>query len=106
MASYRVEVDRETHKTTRRLPGNMRQRVLRALKGLRDEPRPVGSEALDVSEIEPDLPPGVELRRLRIEGWRIVYVVEEADFLVSVLAIRQRPPYQYDDLAELVAGIR
>ena len=50
MASFRVEVDREIHKATRRLPGNIRQRVLRALKGLRDEPRPAGSEALDIGE--------------------------------------------------------
>jgi len=67
MASFRVEVDREIHKATRRLPGNIRQRVLRALKGLRDEPRPAGSEALDIGEFE--LPPGVEPRRIRMESW-------------------------------------
>jgi mRNA-degrading endonuclease RelE of RelBE toxin-antitoxin system len=103
MASFRVEVDREIQKATRRLPGNIRQRVLRALKGLRDEPRPAGSEALDVGAFE--LPPGVEPRRIRMESWRIVYVVEEEDLRVSVLAIRQRPPYQYDDLSELFASI-
>ena len=61
MASFRVEVDREIHKATRRLPGNIRQRVLRALKGLRDEPRPAGSEALDIGEFElpPQAPPGL-----------------------------------------------
>ena len=75
MASFRVEVDPEIHKATRRLPGNIRQRVLRALKGLRDEPRPAGSEALDIGEFE--LPPGVEPRRIRMESWRIVYVVED-----------------------------
>jgi hypothetical protein len=35
-------------------------------------------------------------------SWRIIYLVEEEWTLVSVLAIGKRPPYQYDDLDELV----
>jgi mRNA interferase RelE/StbE len=46
-----------------------------------------------------------ELRRLRIDRWRIVYAVTEADRIVDVLAVRKRPPYDYGDLAELLAGL-
>ena len=105
MASFRVEVDRGVRKETRRLPGNVRQRVIRALKALREQPRPAESELLDVEKVEIELPPGIEPRRIRMENWRIVYVVEEQDSRVSVLAIRKRPPYQYDDLKELLASI-
>jgi mRNA interferase RelE/StbE len=103
MASYRVEVDREIHKQIRRLPGNVRQRVIRALKGFRNEPRPSGSKPLSVDDLGVVLPQReFEPRRLRIESWRIVYVIEGDDLLVSVLAIRKRPPYQYDDLKGLL----
>jgi len=103
MVSFKVRVDREILKAARRLPGNIRQRALRALEGLRSEPRPASSEALDVGELE--LPPGIEPRRIRMESWRIVYVIEAEEHRVSVLAIRQRPPYQYDDLADLFTSI-
>ena len=35
------------------------------------------------------------------DAWRVIYVVETEDKVVSVLAIRQRPPYQYEDLGDL-----
>ena len=51
------------------------------------------------------MPKGLELRRLRINRWRMVYVVEPALSLVTVLAIRKRPPYQYEDLEELLKEV-
>ncbi|MGQ9682523.1 MAG: type II toxin-antitoxin system RelE family toxin, partial [Anaerolineae bacterium] len=47
----------------------------------------------------------VEARRLRLERWRIVYVVTEDDQTVDILAVRKRPPYDYGDLAALLATI-
>jgi mRNA interferase RelE/StbE len=81
------------------LPGNMRQRVKRAIEGLAVEPRPSQSKALSV--------PGtaVEARRLRIEQWRIVYAVTESERIIDVVAVRRRPPYDYNDLQELIADI-
>ncbi len=105
MASYRVDVDREINKRVRRLPGNVRQRLIRALKDLRQDPRPSNSEPLDVAQAGIELSSGAELRRIRLEAWRIVYLLEERDFLISVLAIRKRPPYRYEDLDELVSGL-
>ena len=47
----------------------------------------------------------LELRRLRIERWRVVYMIDEEWELVTVLAVRKRPPYDYEDLEELLAEL-
>lgn len=44
----------------------------------------------------------VELRRIRLDDWRIVYLIDEAESAVGVLTVRQRPPYDYADLTEVV----
>jgi mRNA-degrading endonuclease RelE of RelBE toxin-antitoxin system len=44
----------------------------------------------------------LEVRRIRLEDWRVIYVVNEELLQVQVLTIRQRPPYTYDDLDELL----
>jgi hypothetical protein len=49
--------------------------------------------------------PARELRRIRLERWRIVYAVTETDQAVDVLTIRMRPPYDYGDLERLLAAI-
>ena len=102
MASYEVEVDRALRNEIRKLPGNVRQRVIRALQGLRQTPRPRESRPLDTVKADIELASGTELRRIRIESWRIVYLVEDKERLVSVLAVRKRPPYRYEDLGELL----
>jgi mRNA interferase RelE/StbE len=104
MVSYQVEVTTQARKEIRQLPGNMRQRVIRALRALEQEPRPHNSRPLDAGKAGIELASGVELLRIRMASWRIIYLVEEEWTLVSVLAVRKRPPYQYDDLGELVPG--
>ena len=86
-----------------RLPGNVRQRLKRTIDGLIDDPRPPKSRTLDVTGL--DVPPGVELRRVRIERWRIVYAVNDDEGWVWVLGIRRRPPYDYEDLEALIARL-
>jgi mRNA interferase RelE/StbE len=105
MVSYRVEVTKEVRSEIRNLPGNMRQRVMRTLRALEREPHPPDSRPLDPVKAGIELEPGVELNRIRMASWRIVYLIEEEWQLVSVLAIRRRPPYQYDDLGELAGGL-
>ncbi|NJN99065.1 MAG: type II toxin-antitoxin system RelE/ParE family toxin [Anaerolineales bacterium] len=106
MASYRVEVTQQVHKEIRNLPGNVRQRVTRILQALQQESLPGNSRLLDLSKIKLELTSDLKLCRIRLDSWRIVYVIEEELNLISVLAIRQRPPYQYDDLAELIKNIQ
>ncbi len=85
------------------LPGNMRQRMRRAVRDLPQEPRPAQSRALDVPE---DLAlEGIEARRLRIEHWRVIYVIDQDLELITVLAVRRRPPYNYEDLRELLSSL-
>ena len=48
----------------------------------------------------------LEVRRLRLEHWRVVYIVDEQSAGVGVLAIRKRPLYDYNDLPELLAGLQ
>ncbi len=81
------------------LPGFVRQRVKRSVTALGGEPRPSQSKELSFPELEG------ELRRLRIDNWRIVYAVSESARTVDVLAVRKRPPYQYEDLPELIADL-
>lgn len=81
------------------VPGNVRQRVKRAIEGLVDNPRPSGSKSLNVPEVE------AEIRRLRLDTWRVVYAVTETDHAIDVLAIRKRPPYDYADLTRLIGDV-
>ena len=81
----------------------MRQRVKAVFDGLARDPRPSRSRSVDVTGLE--VPAGIEVRRLRMEKWRIVYAVHDQEGWVWVLAVRQRPPYEYDDLPELVARL-
>ena len=72
------------------------------LRAFEDEPRPKESQALDTTRTAITLQRGTELRRLRLAAWRLVYLVEDEATLVTELAIRKRPPYQCDDLDELL----
>jgi mRNA interferase RelE/StbE len=83
--TYFVFVTPDAWEAIKHLPGNFRQRVRRAIDGLKANPRPQ-----------------CEVRRLRLDRWRIVYALTESEGTVDVLAIRKRPPYDYGDLAILL----
>ena len=104
MPPRKLLIDPEAHAARKRLPGHVRQRLKRAIESLAVDPRGHGSIALDLSGIQ--VPPGIELRRLRIEEWRVIYAVRDDDSWVWVLAIRRRPPYDYGDLGDLTHPLR
>ncbi len=103
MVLYRVEVISAARQEIRALPGNMRPRILGLLKALSSQPRPDSSKQMDTLKLGVELPSSIELYRIRIESWRVVYVVEEELQLLTVLTVRKRPPYQYDNLRELLS---
>lgn len=103
MKRYDVLLEPSVHQARKQLPGRFRQRVKRAIAALADDPRPSDSRALDVSDM--DVPPDVELRRIRMDPWRVVYAVSDAEAWVWVLAVRKRSPYDYEDLEELLTTI-
>ena len=96
MSRYSIHVIPTAWEEMKTLPGHMRQRVKRAVNSLGRNPRPPKSKALDVPDVE------YELRRLRLDRWRIVYAITENEKLVDVLTVRKRPPYDYGDLQELI----
>ncbi len=104
MKLFDLWVEPSAHKTRGQLPGHVRQRVGRAIAALAEDPRPNTSQALSVVSLE--LPPGVEFRRVRLGRWRVVYAIHDTEAWVWVLGIHRRPPYDYDDLAELAALVR
>lgn len=99
MSLYTVYITPTALREIKDLPGHMRQRVKRAISGLATEPHPAQSRMLDLPGAE------YELRRLRIDRWRIIYAITEADKVIDVLGVRKRPPYDYGDLGGLIAQI-
>jgi len=84
----------------------MRQRIRRDIDSLARIPRPRHRKALEFSpDTDPGVPEGDELRRLRIDRWRVVYAISEAEQIIDVLTIQKRPPYDYGDLSELVQDV-
>ena len=96
MSRYNVYVTPVVWKEIKNLPGQMRQRARKAIEALAENPRPAKSKVLDVPGLQS------EVRRLRLDRWRIVYAITEADNAVDVLAVRKRPPYDYGDLESLL----
>ena len=101
MASYRVEVTAEARKDLRRAPGHLRARILQVLHMLERNYSPPGSRRLDTAQLEETLPPDMSFWRVHLDTWRVIYIVDTEDQVVSILAIRQHPLYQYEDLRDL-----
>ncbi len=99
MSRYDVYVTPSALREMRNLPGHVKQRAKRAVSGLADNPRPTDSQQLDLPQFAPSV------WRLRFDKWRIVYVITDEDRIVDVLAIRRRPPYDYSDIAQLLAEL-
>lgn len=97
MNRYTVYVVPRAWRELQELPGHMRQRIRRAISNLAYFPRPDDSAALTLPNI------ALEVRRIRLDRWRIIYIVTDQDCVVDVVAIRKRPPYDYGDLAQLLA---
>lgn len=103
MSTYVVYVLPQALREVKNLPGHIRQRVKRVIDDFAIEPRPASS--IELSDL-PIVEPHITLRRLKIDKWRIVYAIHESDQVVDILAVRQRPPYDYGDLHELIQRIR
>lgn len=96
MSNYTVYIRPQAFQEIKSLPENIPQRVRQAIHNLAENPRPSQSKQLDI-------PFDLDLWRLRIDNWRIVYGITEADKIVDRLTVRKRPPYNYEDLETLLA---
>jgi mRNA-degrading endonuclease RelE of RelBE toxin-antitoxin system len=72
------------------MPSSLRSEVAAIILGLKDDPYPPNSAALrrDLSH----------LRKIRIDGWRIIYQVKETDQIVIIREIRPRDAHTYLNL--------
>lgn len=103
MSQYEIYITPRAWRELKALPGHMRQRLRRDISNLATAPRPSSSKALAVPvQAEGEDPRPYELRRLRIDRWRVVYAVTEAEHIIDILTVQKRPPYDYGDLGELM----
>jgi mRNA interferase RelE/StbE len=80
-ARYAVRVSRSAQKDIRSLDGAVRGRVIRALRALETDPRPVGCRKLV----------GAQNRwRVRVGDYRVIYVVDDAGRVIEIVAVRHR----------------
>jgi len=103
---YSVYITPSALREVKALPGNVRQRVKRAIDDLATNPHPSGSKILDLSD--PQIRPAVDcdICRLRIEKWRVLYTITPSERTIDVLAVRRRPPYDYGDLQQLLGDVQ
>lgn len=104
MSDYDLLIEPQVHEARKQLPGNVRQQIKRVMDSLAVNPRPAQSEAMDVTGL--DVPSDVEVRRLKLIPWRLIYAVNDVLRWVWVLALRRRPPYDYSDLPELISKLK
>ena len=81
MASYSVELTRTAEKQLRRIAKRDRSRLVQAIQGLADRPRPHGSRKLQGYE---------DVFRIRVGQYRVVYEILEGRVIVIVLKVGHR----------------
>ena len=87
---YRRELTKRAQRELDKLSGDDLERVVAAIRGLRDNPRPHGAKKIRGP-----------IHRIRVGDWRIVYAVFDKDQLVIVGKIARRTKQTYEGLGEL-----
>ena len=80
MASYSILVTRSAAKELEGVPTKDRQRIVRRIEALAENPRPAGAEKLS----------GDDKYRIRQGDYRILYEIKEASLVVAVVRIGNR----------------
>jgi len=81
MPEYVVSFRRSAEKDLRRLDRTVQRRVLQAIDGLAQIPRPDGCRKLVGTE---------DAFRIRVGDYRVIYTVDDAVFIVAIENIRHR----------------
>jgi mRNA-degrading endonuclease RelE of RelBE toxin-antitoxin system len=89
-----AELGRIAQDDLKRLRGSDRRRIIRAIDALEADPRPANSKQLK------GISDQYEVRRLRLDPWRVIYLIVDEQPLI--LAVRRRPPYDYSDIDVLI----
>ena len=80
MASYRLIFKKSVTKDFRLIPKDDLRRILKRIKALADDPRPMGSEKLS----------GQERFRVRQGVYRIVYEIQDEELVIVVVKVGHR----------------
>ncbi len=89
---YQLKLHYSVEKVLRRIPGKHRERVVRTMRSLREDPRPQGCVKLDDS-----------LYRLREGQYRIIYAVFEKEIVIVICKVARRAEDTYKNLPALLA---
>ena len=81
MSSYAVELKPSARKELESLPDSVLARVVSKLESLAHDPRPAGCKKLKGDK---------DQWRVRIGDWRVVYMIDDINKLVSVTRIAHR----------------
>ena len=85
--TYRFELERRAHKALGRLPKRDRARVVAAIDALAENPRPSGCVPIRAA------PNGTY--RMRVGGFRVIYVVLDDEELIIVARVARRSETAY-----------
>lgn len=79
---YRLKIGDLARRQIKAIPSDyIRNEILDEIEALRYDPYP------PESQLEDDL---LHRQRLKVNGWRILYKVNEQDQLITILAVRKR----------------
>jgi mRNA interferase RelE/StbE len=81
VAEYAVVLARSARKELQNLDPQVARRILKQIEALVANPRPAGVMKLEGA---------VDLWRIRVGQWRVVYRISDRDRLVDVIAVRHR----------------
>jgi mRNA interferase RelE/StbE len=81
VSRYSVQLTRAARKELTALPTIIQDRIITAIEGLEEEPRPAGCKKLRGSK---------DTYRIRVRDYRIVYEINDDAIVVLVIRIRHR----------------
>ena len=93
--AYRLLLLAEVEKQLRRLPRSEEERVVEAMRSLRENPRPDGCVHLED-----------RLYRIRVGRYRVIYAVFDKEVVVLVCRVARRTEATYRDLRSLLRRVR
>lgn len=81
MAQYEIQFKTSAAKEFRKLPIEIKIRLQKAINALQIEPRPPGMKKLAGED---------DLHRIRVGDYRVIYKIDDAVLLITVMRIRHR----------------
>lgn len=81
MPTYAISAKRSVQKALATVPKRQRERLITAIGGLEEDPRPEGFKTLDSRK---------KVYRIRVGDYRVIYQVRDAELVVLVVTVGDR----------------